>query len=93
MFRVNGREVFQLVAATGFGSDDDAVRRFRADLLNKWGGDFEREIVFRFQGAEGLRRLGADLAWGSGICSLLECFAWTWRLKLHWPVANRFQIR
>jgi hypothetical protein len=50
---VNGREMFQLVAATGSGSDNDAVGRLGADLLHEGRGDFEGEIVFRFQGAEG----------------------------------------
>ena len=42
VFGVNGREVFQLMPATGSGSDNDAVRRLHADLLNKRRGDFER---------------------------------------------------
>ena len=53
VFGVNGREVFELMPATCAGSDDDAVGRLGADLLHERGGDFEGEIVFRFQGAEG----------------------------------------
>ena len=53
--RVNGREVFQLVLATGAGSDNDAAGRLGADLLHEGRGDFEREVVFRFQGAERAR--------------------------------------
>lgn len=45
--------MFQLVTATGAGGDDYGVRRLRADLLHEGRGDFEGEIVFRFQGAEG----------------------------------------
>jgi hypothetical protein len=43
VFRMSGREVFQLMAATGSGSDDDAVGRLGADLLHEG-----RASVFRY---------------------------------------------
>ena len=41
VFGVNGSEVFQLMAATGSGSDDDAVGRLHVDLLHEESNDFE----------------------------------------------------